>query len=130
MARGSFSGGLERLDVKNATSEQGMSAERLTRVTALIEHYIRTGQHYGAEILVARDGRIALHEVLGTRGPGQSAPLEKGAVYSIFSVSKTFTSILALTAIEKGWFSLTTRSARSYRNSPVADAPTSRSIIC
>ena len=40
MARGGFSGGLERLEVKNAASEKGMSAERLTQVTAFIEHYI------------------------------------------------------------------------------------------
>ena len=93
----------------NSSSESGMSAERLQRVTRFIQDYIDGGRHYGAEIMVARNGRIVLHEALGTRGPTGSPALEKGAVYSIFSVSKTFTSILALNSVEKGRFSLTTK---------------------
>lgn len=93
----------------SGASDAGMSAERLSRVGKFIQGYIDKGSHYGAEIIVGRHGRVALHEVFGRRGPAGSAPLEKGAVYSIFSVSKTFTSVLALNALEKGRFSLTTK---------------------
>jgi CubicO group peptidase (beta-lactamase class C family) len=91
-------------------NDLGMSTERLARVVSFIQGYVDAGRHYGAEIIVGRNGRIALHEAFGTRGPG-GPPLEKGAVYSIFSVSKTFTSVLALNALEKARFSLTTKIA-------------------
>ena len=94
----------------NATiSVAGMSTERIRRVTDFIQGYVDARRHYGAEIIVARNGQIALHEAFGSREPGSHTPLEKGAVYSVFSVSKSFTSVLALAAIERGWFSLTTK---------------------
>lgn len=95
--------------MSSVSNNTGMSPERLGRIVPFIQAYIDKGSHFGAEIIVARGGHVALHEALGKRGPGDSAPLEKGAVYSIFSVSKTFTSILALAAIENGRFSLTTK---------------------
>lgn len=95
--------------MNTAANELGMSTERLARVVSFIRSYVDAGRHYGAEIIVARNGQIALHEAIGKRGPANSPPLEKGAVYSIFSVSKTFTSVLALNALEKGRFSLTTK---------------------
>lgn len=87
----------------------GMSPERIERVRAFIQGYIDARRHLGAEIIVARNGRVALHEAFGFRNPEHDRPLEKGAVYSIFSVSKTFTSVLTLAAIERGQFSLTTK---------------------
>jgi CubicO group peptidase (beta-lactamase class C family) len=95
--------------MSEATDDLGFSVDRLSRVTAFIQSYIDAGRHFGAEIVVARNGRIALHEALGYRDADRKTPLEKSAVYSIFSVSKTFTSILTLHAIEQGLFSLTTK---------------------
>src|SRR5450631_221414 len=86
-----------------------MSAERIERVRAFIRGYIDAGKHFGAEIIVARNGHVALHESFGYRDPDRRLPLDKGAVYSIFSASKTFTSVLSLAAIERGQFSLTTK---------------------
>jgi CubicO group peptidase (beta-lactamase class C family) len=97
--------------MRQAIESTGFAPERLARVKAFIQGYIDGGRHFGAEIIVARNGRVALHEALGTRnvaGPA-AQPLEKGAVYSIFSVSKSFTSVLTLQAIEKALFSLTTK---------------------
>jgi CubicO group peptidase (beta-lactamase class C family) len=92
-------------------NEAGMSVERIERVRAFIQGYIDAGKQFGAEIIVARNGHIALHEAFGYRDVDRRVPLEIGAVYSIFSVSKTFTSVLALAAIERGLFSLTTKAS-------------------
>ena len=89
----------------------GFSLERLARAKAFIQGYIDAGKHYGAEIVVARHGEVALHEALGYRDSQKTQALEKGAVYSIFSVTKSFTSTMVLNAIERGLFSLTTRVA-------------------
>jgi len=95
--------------MNEAAERAGMSPERIERVRAFIQGYIDAGRHYGAEIVVARNGQVALHEAFGHRDAQRERALEKGAVYSIFSVSKSFTSVLSLAAIERGWFSLTTK---------------------
>jgi len=87
----------------------GMSVERIGRVRTFIQGYIDAGKHFGAEVVVARGGRIALHETFGYKDAERRVKLDKDAVYSIFSVSKTFTSVLSLAAIERGQFSLTTK---------------------
>ena len=92
-----------------AIAEVGFSAERLARIRPFIQSYIDAGKHFGAECLIARNGKIAFHEAMGFRDAQRERRLEKGAVYSIFSVSKSFTSTLALHAIEAGRFSLTTK---------------------
>ena len=43
--------------MNTAVSEPGMSGERLARVVPFIQGYIDAGRHYGAEIIVARNGR-------------------------------------------------------------------------
>jgi CubicO group peptidase (beta-lactamase class C family) len=95
--------------MSKTASETGMSGERIERVRAFIQRHIDAGKHFGAEIIVARNGQIALHEALGYRDQEHKVALKKGAVYTIFSVSKSFTSVLALAAIERGLFSLTTK---------------------
>ena len=87
----------------------GMSPERIERVRQFILGYINAGKHFGAEIMVARNGRVALHETFGFSGPERDRPLPPGSIYSIFSVTKTFTSVLTLMAVEKGLLSLTTK---------------------
>ncbi|MBS0367037.1 MAG: beta-lactamase family protein [Proteobacteria bacterium] len=95
--------------MSNPAAEAGMSSERIARAGAFIQGYIDARKHFGAEIIVARNGKIALHEAFGYRDQERRHALKKGAVYTIFSVSKSFTSVLALAAIEKGLFSLTTK---------------------
>jgi CubicO group peptidase (beta-lactamase class C family) len=95
--------------MSEAAGKTGMAADRIERVRAFIQGYIDAGRHFGAEIIVARKGEVALHETFGYRDSDRKVPLGKDAVYSIFSVSKSFTSVLSLAAIERGQFSLTTK---------------------
>ena len=89
--------------------EIGFSPERLARARNFIQSHVDAGKFHGAELLVARHGQVAFHEAIGWRDRAARVALEKRAVYSPFSVSKTFTSVLALNAVEKGLFSLTTK---------------------
>jgi CubicO group peptidase (beta-lactamase class C family) len=95
--------------MSKTADKAGMSMERIERVRAFIQGYVDAKKHFGAEIVVARKGHVALHEAFGFRDADRRVPLDIGAVYSIFSVSKTFTSVLSLAAIERGQFSLTTK---------------------
>ncbi|HEX7885851.1 MAG TPA: serine hydrolase domain-containing protein [Phenylobacterium sp.] len=87
----------------------GMSSERLARIRPAMETLIGDGKFYGGVILVARHGQVLLHEAVGYRDWGAKTPMTKDAVFSIFSMTKSLTGVLALNAIENGRFALTTK---------------------
>jgi len=93
------------------TEPFGMNAARLQHLTAVMQADIDRGLYYGAVILVARAGNVVLHEAVGYRDPVAKVPMTRDAVFSIFSVSKSFTAVLTLQAIERGQFALTTKVA-------------------
>ena len=89
--------------------EFGMSGERLARIRPAMEALIEKRKFFGGEILVARHGEVVLHEAVGYRDWDNKVLLEKNAVYSIFSMTKSLTGVLTLHAIEAGQFALTTK---------------------
>jgi CubicO group peptidase (beta-lactamase class C family) len=92
-------------------SESDMNPQRLEHLQAVIRADIAAGLYHGAVIRIARHGRLALDTVIGAHDAGQTRPLQRDSVFSIFSVTKAFTNLLALRAIEEGRFALTTRIA-------------------
>jgi CubicO group peptidase (beta-lactamase class C family) len=82
--------------------------ERLSHLQQVINEDIAAKRYYGAVIAIARGGRLGLHEAIGHADSGASRPLRLDSVFSIFSVTKAITNVLALRAIELGRFALTT----------------------
>lgn len=90
-------------------SANGFQLERLDHLRQTIEHDIAAGQYWGAAIKVGRHGEAGLSAVLGTtRGDG-SPPVAADTVFSLFSLTKAFTNVLILRAVELGQLALTTR---------------------
>ena len=87
-------------------SSAGMSAERLERITAMTQRYVDEGKLAGVATLVARDGKIVHHEVVGNRGAEDDRPLTKDALYRIFSMTKPITAVAAMMLYEEGKFQL------------------------
>lgn len=85
--------------------------ERLDHFKKMIEKDIQSGLFYGAAVRVARHGELVFDETIGSAYAQGKSPLAKDAVFSIFSMTKSFTNILVLRAIEMGKFALTTRIA-------------------
>lgn len=92
-----------------APEQYGMSMERLAGIPAVMKEYVEQGKFYGAVILVARHGHVVLHDAVGYRDNASKVPMQKDAVFSIFSMSKSLTAVLTLNAIERGRFALTTK---------------------
>jgi len=86
-----------------------LDARRLARLGAAIEEDLAGRRYLGANIIVARHGRIGFRRSFGVVVPEANAPLREDAVFSIFSMTKAFTNLLVFRAIEQGLFSLTTR---------------------
>ena len=90
----------------------GMSAERLTRLTDLMQSYVDAGKLAGAVTMVARHDRVVFHEALGTLDLETGATVEPDSLFRIYSMSKPIVSMAAMILYEEGRFQL---------NDPVAD---------
>jgi CubicO group peptidase (beta-lactamase class C family) len=86
-----------------------LSSERLEHLQQVIRADISAGLYHGAVIQVARGGKLALDVAIGAADGAQTRPLKRDSVFSIFSVTKGFTNLLTMQAIETGRFALTTR---------------------
>ncbi len=82
---------------------------RLDRLKEVIEQDIARGDYYGLVLKVARGGEVVFEDAIGAADAEGVRPLGVDDVFSIFSVTKAFTNILILKAIEEGRFALTTR---------------------
>ena len=86
-----------------------MNSQRLDHLQAVVRADIAAGLYHGANIKVARGGRVVFDMSIGSHDKAQARPLETDSVFSIFSITKAFTNVLVLRAIEEGRFALTTR---------------------
>jgi CubicO group peptidase (beta-lactamase class C family) len=80
----------------------GLSSERLKRITDVLKGDVEKGLIPGAVVLVARHGKIALHEAVGLRDREAGAPMAKDTVFRIASMTKPFTSVSAMMLAEEG----------------------------
>ena len=94
-------------DLAEAPAEDvGMSAERLDRITEMAQAYVDEGKLAGVVTLVARDGAIVHFEAVGNRGVNDDRPLDKDALFRIFSMTKPITAVAAMILYEEGKFQL------------------------
>ena len=91
------------------TTDSGLVQERLEHLQRVIAADVSRQLYFGAVITVARHGQIGLAATVGAEDAQGLRPLQPNSVFSIFSVTKAFTNVLALRAIELGQFALTTR---------------------
>lgn len=88
-----------------------MNERQLARLHAAIEDDVRRGLYHGAVIRVGQGGQLGLDAAIGSADAAGTRRLEKGSVFSLFSLTKAFTNVLVLQAIERGQLALTTRVA-------------------
>ena len=85
-----------------------MDRERLNQLPDIIRAEIKAGLYHGAVVKVAQGGKVIFDEAIGTTHGAGSPAVAKDSVFSIFSVTKAFTNLLVMQAIERGQFRLTT----------------------
>ncbi len=85
----------------------GLRPERIEHARRLLARWVEEGQTPTAGALVARRGRIVLHEAFGQLGPdSKSPPLEKDSIFQIFSITKPMTATAAMILVEDGLLGL------------------------
>ncbi len=89
---------MERIDA----AEAGFDPERLARIDRFLDdRYIAPGLLAGAQILLARDGRVAHFASAGAARAG-GEPLRDDALFRIASMTKPVTSIAFMMLVEEG----------------------------
>jgi CubicO group peptidase (beta-lactamase class C family) len=85
-----------------------MDAARLADLMAVVREDIANDRYFGGVLAIGRHGKLALHEAFGHADSKHTRPVKKDSVFSLFSVTKAFTVVLILRAIDRGQISLTT----------------------
>jgi len=82
--------------------EVGMSSAILDAGVQLYRQAIDAGDLVGAVLLVAKDGKIVLHEALGWRHKGRDLPMEKNTMFRMASNTKPPVATAISMLVEEG----------------------------
>ena len=88
------------LPVAKTPEEVGMSSERLKRLEAVSQAHVDAGILPGAQMLVARKGKIAWQAQLGWRDRDTKEPMPADAIFRIYSMTKPITSVALMMLVE------------------------------
>lgn len=91
------------------SGNSGLCAERLHYLRETIERDIAQGLYTGAAIGVSRHGETGLLEAFGNYSSKDDRRVAADSVFSLFSLTKAFTNVLILRAVELGRLAFTTK---------------------
>ena len=94
--------------VKDASdpAELGFDADRLGRLRPWMQRYVEIGRIPGAQVLVARRGRIVHFQATGHRDVATGQPMQGDTILRIASMTKPITSVALMMLFEEGRVSL------------------------
>src|ERR1700722_5757214 len=82
-----------------APEQNGMSAERLNRINAVMNKHVEEGDLAGASGLISRNGKVVFRATWGDYKPD--------TIVRMYSMTKGVTGVAAMILYEEGKFSLT-----------------------
>ncbi|MEP6899256.1 MAG: serine hydrolase domain-containing protein [Rhodanobacter sp.] len=85
---------------------QGISSERLQRLHDYLRKATDADGYLGAVSLVARHGRIVDWQAYGQSDLARHKPMSKDAIFRIYSMTKTVTSVAVMMLVEEGRITL------------------------
>jgi len=91
---------------KAAPEKAGISAERLDRIDMMCKKSVKDGDVPGIVALVARNGKIVLHEAYGMADNESGRKMKTDDIFRIASQSKAITSTAVMMLWEEGKFRL------------------------
>lgn len=84
----------------------GMSAERLERLTRVMQDAVAKKQVAGTVTIVLRDGQVVYHEAAGAQDIEQGRPMKVDAIFRIASMTKAVVSVGIMMLVEEGRLSI------------------------
>ena len=84
----------------------GMSAEKLAKVVPALQALVDDQKVAGAIVIVARHGKLVLHDSVGWRDIEAKEPMETDSILRFYSMTKAITSVSVMMLVEEGKISL------------------------
>jgi CubicO group peptidase (beta-lactamase class C family) len=81
---------------------EAVSPEGLAKLGSLVQNLVDDEEIVGAELLVIRHGRSVLHEAYGWKDREAKAPMKKGSLFCVRSMTKPVIGAAILMLIEEG----------------------------
>lgn len=89
-------------ELPNSSPEDvGMSSEKLAQAKSSVQALIDDEKIAGANIIVARKGKIVLFETLGMRVQKAKKPMQQDTIFRIYSMTKPITSVAVMMLYEQ-----------------------------
>lgn len=85
-----------------APADLGLCPERTQAIVQALQRDVDRGRLPGAQVLIARRGRVVLDACVGRLDPAREAPLRPDAIFRIYSMTKPLVSVAALRLVEQG----------------------------
>lgn len=85
-----------------APTELGFSEFRTATLLAKLQDEIHTQRLPGAVVLIARHGKVAVHQALGFQRADMAVPMTTDSIFRIYSMTKPIVSVAALMLMEQG----------------------------
>lgn len=86
--------------------EVGFSSEQLGEIAAFVRRDIDDGKLVGVVTMVARHGKIVHFDAIGKYGLDNDKPIDKDALFRIYSMTKPITTVAMMMLYEEGRFQL------------------------
>jgi CubicO group peptidase (beta-lactamase class C family) len=94
-------------DLPTASAEsEGMSAERLARLSSGMKEIVDQGKLAGVVTMVSRHGKVVEFDAVGKRDIAANAPMQKDSIFRIYSMSKPITGVAMMILFEEGKWQL------------------------
>jgi len=87
---------------RTAPAQAGFSAERLARLDDYMKRQVASGHLPGAVTLLARHGRIVSYNSYGEADPDRHLPMNRDAIFRIYSQTKVVTAVAMMMLFEEG----------------------------
>jgi len=84
----------------------GFSSEGLQKISEFTQRAVDEGRHAGFVTLVARHGKIVHFNAVGRHGIDSDKPMEKNALFRIFSMTKPVTAVAMMMLYEEDKFQM------------------------
>ena len=98
--------GAQGIPKAQSPEEVGFSSVRLKRLSDRINEGVKAGELPGAVVLIARNGRIVMHEAFGFRDKEAKAEMKLDTIFRIASMTKPIVTTAAMMLMEEGRLSL------------------------
>lgn len=85
----------------------GLSSQRLGNISTVFRKHVEEGKLPGVVFMIARNGKLAYGDAIGSLDPKQQRPMTGDAIFRIYSMSKPLVSVAAMMLVEDGVIQLT-----------------------